>query len=268
MPKFSYDSLEFNYRDEGRGYPFIFQHGLGGDADQTFAFFPPGHPFRLLTLECRGHGETRPLGPEDKLSIATFADDVIELMEELGIERAIVGGISMGAAVALNIALRFPDRCRALILSRPAWEDKPNPPTLHVLTKVAKLIRKHGAQEGLKHFRELPDYNDVLKASPDNIVAIESQFTHPRAEETVAKLERIPADAPNRNRDEWESIVMPVLVLANRQDLIHPFDYAETLARIVPGAILKEVTAKSTSVDRHNDDVRNAIFEFISTITL
>lgn len=267
MPEFDYDGVRFNYRDEGRGIPFIFQHGLGGDSEQTFAFFPGEHPFRLITLECRGHGDSRPLGDESKLAIATFADDVIALMEHLSLDRAIIGGISMGAAVALNIALRFPERLHALILSRPAWEDRPLPGSLEIFPAIAALIRDYGAEGGLERFRALPIYAEIAKASPDNINALESQFLHPRAEETVAKLERIPADAPNRNREEWCSILMPVLILANKQDIIHPFEYAELLARYIPGARLEEVTAKSISLEKHNEDVRKAILDFVSAIT-
>ena len=68
-----------------------------------FRAHEPGRP-RLLTLDCRGHGATEPLGEEARLNFSAFADDVVALLDHLGIEQAIVGGISMGAGVALNLA--------------------------------------------------------------------------------------------------------------------------------------------------------------------
>ena len=59
--------------------PFVFQHGLGGDVSQPAGVFPPPRGFRLISLDCRGHGGTRPLGPADKLSVSSFADDVVAL---------------------------------------------------------------------------------------------------------------------------------------------------------------------------------------------
>ena len=56
---------------------------------------------------------------------------------------------------------------------------------------------------------------------------------------------------------------MPTLVLANQQDPIHPWDFAETLAANIPGAELRELTSKSVDVDRHAEDVRRHIGEFL-----
>ena len=55
----------------------------------------------------------------DTYSFDTFADHVVALMDHLGIERCHLGGLSMGSAIALNIALRYPDRFKKLILLRP-----------------------------------------------------------------------------------------------------------------------------------------------------
>ena len=264
MKQFHRDGINFAYREEGDGVAFVFQHGLGGDAAQTFAFFPEPHPFHLLTLECRAHGTTEPLGPEEDLSFNTFADDVIAVMDHAGIDRAIVGGISMGAGVSLNIALRYPERLRALILSRPAWEDAPLPKSVSIFPWLASLIRAHGAKGGLEAFRQSAEYQKIIAHSPDNIAALESQFLNPRAEETVAKLERIPNDAPNCDRCEWAAIKVPTLVIANELDLIHPISYAQTLADNIPGAVLREVTAKSVNIDQHTVDVRTEILAFLT----
>jgi pimeloyl-ACP methyl ester carboxylesterase len=55
-----HDGITFHYLDSGEGVPFIFQHGLGGDVTQPYGLFTPPLPFRLLSFDFRGHGETRP----------------------------------------------------------------------------------------------------------------------------------------------------------------------------------------------------------------
>ena len=268
MPAYNCNGIDFHYRDEGTGLPFVFQHGLGGDSGQPFGFFErlsrDKPPFRLVTLDCRAHGNTHPAGPEESLSISCFADDVVNLMDRIDVSKAVIGGISMGAAVALNIALRFPDRLRGLILSRPAWLDRPDPENLSVLKLVAALIRKHGVDEGRERFLQTAEYAAIVNESPDVAQSLLGQFEHPRAVETVAKLERIPMDAPCRDRSGWASIAVPVLVLANRQDPVHPFKYGETLATAIPGAEFREITPKSVSVEDHERDVRESILEFIN----
>lgn len=268
MPAYTRDGIQFHYRDEGGGLPFVFQHGLGGDVGQPFGFFidlpEDKPPFRLIALDCRAHGDTRPIGPEDALSISTFAEDVLDLMDRVGVSQAVVGGISMGAAVALNIALRFPERLRGLILSRPAWLDKPNPENLSILKTVAALIREYGTERGQKRFLQSNEYAAIVNESRDVAESLLGQFEHPRAAETVAKLERITGDAPCRDRSGWANIAVPTLVLANRQDPIHPFEFGETLAAGIPGAELVEITPKSVSVADHERDVRDSILDFIN----
>ena len=106
MPFFKHNGLNFHYLDSGSGAPFFFQHGLSGDVNQPFGLFKPPPGIRLIAFDCRAHGDTRPLGDIRKISIAAFADDLLALMDYLQIQCAIVGGISMGAAVAQNFVLR------------------------------------------------------------------------------------------------------------------------------------------------------------------
>ena len=89
-------ALSFHFRDEGHGLPFVFQHGLGGDLEPAVRPYRPPEGVRLIAFDVRGHGETRPLGDVDKLTIATLADDLIALLDHLEIKQAVVGGISLG----------------------------------------------------------------------------------------------------------------------------------------------------------------------------
>jgi pimeloyl-ACP methyl ester carboxylesterase len=59
---------------------------------------------------------------------------------------------------------------------------------------------------------------------------------------------------------------LPTLVLANRNDPQHPFEYGQELAREIPGAQFAEITAKAISGQKHVEDVRREILQFIGEI--
>ncbi len=263
MPFFDHQAIRFHYRDSGAGVPFVFQHGLGADASQTFDLFNPPAGFRLLTFDCRAHGETRPLGPEEQISVEQFTDDLRAFLDHLGIDRAVIGGISMGAAMALNFALTHPARVLGLVLSRPAWLDESRQDSMGVFATIADYIRRHGAWHGARLFQQTALFQEVARLSRDNSESLLGQFAHPRADETVAKLERIPKYVPRHTRAEWRRIAMPALVLANQHDAIHPFEFGEVLAREIPSAQLVELTAKSLSRERHEADTQRAIEVFL-----
>ena len=263
MPFFKHDGLDFHYQDKGSGIPFVFQHGLGGDVSQPFGLFSPPEGFRLLAFDCRAHGQTRPLGDPMKIGLSSFADDLRAFLDHKGLTQAVVGGISMGAAITLNFALRFPNRVLGLVQSRAAWLDGPMEHNARIFREIARLIRMEGSQRGLELFKMSEDFLEMRRQSIDSANALEGQFTNPRAEETVVKLERIPVDAPNLNLEEWKSIRVPTLVLANRQDPIHLFEYGEILAKTIPAAEFYELTPKSVSLERHGADVQRFLEEFL-----
>jgi pimeloyl-ACP methyl ester carboxylesterase len=265
MPIFHHDELKFYFQETGSGVPFVFQHGLGGDVNQPFGLFRPPSGFRLIAFDCRAHGQTVPVGDENKISILSFADDLAAVLDYLSIPSAVVGGISMGAAVALDFTMRYRTRVKGLVLSRPAWLDRPHPPEGNVFLKIAKLIKQHGVLLGAELFKETEDYQRCLLESPDAAASLLGQFSQPRAEETVVKLERIPLHIPAHTREDWASITVPTLVLANRQDPIHPYAFGETLARVIPGAEFRELTPKSVSVEAHGADVQRHIEAFLKS---
>jgi pimeloyl-ACP methyl ester carboxylesterase len=265
MPFFDHDNLRFHYRESGAGVPFVFQHGLGADVSQTFDLFHPPPGIRLLTFDCRAHGETRPLGPEEHISIEQFTDDLRAFLDHLGLQRAVIGGISMGAAIALRFALEHPERVLGLVLARPAWLDESRADNLRVFATLAEFIRQHGAWNGARLYQQTEAFQSIRDASPDNAQSLLAQFVHPRAEETVAKLERIPKYVPKHTRQDWRHIAVPTLVLANRQDAVHPFDFGEVLAREIPGARLAELTPKSVSRERHVADAQRTLEQFLRT---
>lgn len=263
MPFFQHDSIQFHYRDEGAGVPFFFQHGLGADLTQPFSLCQPPPGIRLVGFDARAHGQTKPVGPEEKISLGGFADDLRALMDHLQIRQAIVGGISMGAALALNFALRHPERVLGLVQSRPAWLDAPNPWNVTMFSLITRLVSEHGREKGKEQFLTSAEYAETSAKWPDVANSLAGQFDNPVVEDTAFKFERIIRDAPCRDRREWTNIKARTLILANRFDPIHPFEYGVEMARLIPGAEFQEITAKGVSLERHNADVQRWIDSFL-----
>jgi len=263
MPTFDHDGIQFNYRETGAGIPFFFQHGLGADLSQPFGLCQPPPGIRLLGFDARTHGQTRPAGAREKISLAAFADDLRAFMDYLGIERAVVGGISMGAALTLNFTLRHPERVIGLVQSRPAWLDAPNPWNVRMFTLISQLLREHGREQARQRFQQSPEYLQTLERWPDVAASLAGQFDRPDVEGSAFKFERLITDTPCADRRLWTGIRVPTLVLANRLDPIHPFEYGGILAGLIPGAELRELTPKSVSLEQHNLDVARAVDAFL-----
>jgi pimeloyl-ACP methyl ester carboxylesterase len=104
------------YDDMGKGVPLMLIHGLGGSRvlwSDLRDRFGPG--YRVVALDLRGAGATEELTRRE-LSLETWAEDLRGLLAELEIVRPVLVGHSLGAAVALKYALRWPDDVRALVL--------------------------------------------------------------------------------------------------------------------------------------------------------
>ena len=258
---FDHDGLRLHYLDSGAGLPFVFQHGLGGDVDQPAGLFRPPPGVRLLACDSRGHGNS-PVGIPERIGFDVFADDVCSLLDWLEIEQAVVGGVSMGAGVALNLAVRHPERVKGLVMSRPAWLGQPLPDHLKVYLRIADLIHLNGPDRGLALFRASDELKTIAAESPDSAASLVKQFEHPRAEEAVTRLYRIPADVPYADLQAVAALDTPTLVLGNRRDPIHPFTYAEELSRLIPGATFAELTPKSVDTEKHSEDTQRCLDSF------
>jgi pimeloyl-ACP methyl ester carboxylesterase len=256
------DGCLLAYDDEGEGLPVLWQHGLGADRTQPAEVFSAIPGIRRLTLECRGHGNSE-LGDTSRLSIATFAADAIALLDHLEIRQAIVGGISLGAALSMRLAALHSDRVTGLILARPAWLVGPSA-TMAPYLEIAPLLKDFGAHEGALRFEASASLAAVAAVSPDNAASLKSFFSRPNPASTIALLSTIPRDSPGIDAETIAGIRVPTLIIGSHQDFVHPLAYAERLQQILPHATLQVITAKSINKDQYKLDFREALSRFLT----
>lgn len=247
--------------EQGR-LPVVFQHGLGGDANQVAQNFPDSPSCRRLTVECRAQGGSG-AGSKRPFSIAMFADDVLAAADAAGLDRLIAGGISMGAAIALRLAASHPDRVLGLVLVRPAWAFAAAPQNMRPYTEVAELIRRLPLAEARDAFASSATSARFRSEAPDNLASLLGFFQRENADVFAEVMQEIAADRPGMTQAEAASLAIPTLVIGSGIDLVHPLATARELAETIPNAVFAEVTPKATDKDRHFAEIRAAIGGFL-----
>jgi len=255
-PQLAADGARLALHSRGQGAPVFFQHGLGGDHLQTFESFPDLPGWRLNTLECRAHGTSDATGP---LSIARFAQDVAGAMPD----NTVLGGISMGAAISARLAVRHPERLRALILVRPAWFDCPAPANMSSIAEVAAMIADG---QTAAEFDRTGTHARLAATAPDNLASLTGFFTREPLALTARLLAAIAADGPGISRDQIAAIRPPTLVCGCAEDEIHPLPMARLWAETIPGARFVELPPKGRDKPAHLAALHAAIAAFLKDL--
>jgi len=103
------------YAVEGDGAPLMLVHGVGSSLDAWDGVVDAlGGRYRTIRLDLRGHGRSDK--PEGRYELEDFIDDVVAVLDTLGVERCHLAGHSLGGLVAQGFALSHPDRLEKLVL--------------------------------------------------------------------------------------------------------------------------------------------------------
>lgn len=224
--------------ERGRGRPVVFLHG--GLADHRASLFRVGSlaaSHRLIAPDVRGAGRSHHAGD---LSWDMLADDVVALLDHLGLDRVIVGGVSAGSAVALTFARRHPQRALALLLVSPVFAGQErglNEAQRVAMERMAEVGRRTAA-EGVAAL--LPLFAALPPALRDVAVTMASGFDPA----SVAATTRLLASGvqPIARLEDLAHLSLPTLIVPGT-DPEHPAELAELYARTIPDAVLAEPTA-------------------------
>ncbi|MGP0029826.1 MAG: alpha/beta fold hydrolase [Acidimicrobiales bacterium] len=212
----------------------VYLHGLLLDADlnRGIAQALAEQGYRVVLLDLLGHGRSDTPTHASEYRIDSYADQVVGLLDHLGVERAVLGGISLGANVSLFAATRYPGRVRALVLEMPVLE---RAVPAAALIFVPMVLAAHYGRSVLNvtaaWVRRLPrtrigpvdSVRHAASVSPDVMASV---------------LHGVLVGPVAPTQEERRAIAAPTLVLAHRNDLIHPFTDAVGLAERLPHGVL------------------------------
>jgi 3-oxoadipate enol-lactonase len=112
------DGVRIYYEEHGRGTPLVLAYGIGGNADLWDVNRDAlAAKHRLVLWEPRGHARSGSPADPAKYSFARWTLDLRDVLDHLGIRRAHVGGLSLGAGIATRFALGYPRRVRSLLVT-------------------------------------------------------------------------------------------------------------------------------------------------------
>jgi pimeloyl-ACP methyl ester carboxylesterase len=136
------DGVRLRYLEQGSGPPLVLIHGFALSAEMNWvgpgALDSLAAAFRVIAPDLRGHGQSDK--PHDPAAYGTrLVDDVIALLDHLGVARAHVAGYSLGGSIALRLATSHPDRVLSAVLGGSGWTPPGRAPPPFVAQWLAGL---------------------------------------------------------------------------------------------------------------------------------
>lgn len=263
--KIKINGVSLSYDDEGSAdaLPVIFIHGFPFSKNMwtsQLGFLKNTH--RAIAYDVRGHGNSE--AGTDDFSIDLFADDLLALLDELKIQRAIVCGLSMGGYIVLNAIQKQPHRFAGLILAdTQCGADTPEGREKRM--KTITFIQKHGleiyAEESLKnlfapasfqaHKKEVKFIHEVILSTPAEVVCRTLRALAER-KETCSFL---------------QYIKIPVCVIVGEKDKVTPPQGAQKMVDAIPDSKLVVINEAGHVTNLESSEVfNNQMLKFLKSI--
>lgn len=258
MPLQNIRDIEIHYELHGnRGPVILLIHGLGSSLrDWEFQIADLATHYRVLAIDLRGHGRTSRKGP---ITIAGFAADLRELLAALEIRSAHVIGISLGASVAFQLAVDYPDVVGGLVIinGSPVGPSTENPAHVTELEWRIRAVREQGMRAigRLLAERHLP----AREHEPLRTVFVERWAEN----DPELYLASVAAITDWSVRDRLASLRSPCLVISGDRD-VTPVSFKEEYLRELPRGELV-VIADSGHMTTHDQPqaLNSAILRYL-----
>jgi len=223
----------------GSGPPILLLHGLTATrryvlhGSQTLV--RDGHT--LISYDARGHGESHPATDPDAYTYDLLADDAIAVLDHVEVGQVVLIGQSMGAATAINIALRYSERVRALVIITPAHVGAPSANLAHWDALSNGLLT--GGVDGFLAAYGTPQVPERMRETVRTVMRQRLE-RHRYPEGVAAALHAIPRSMAFNGLDALNGIDIPTLIVGSRDefDPDHPLAIAEEYATRISGSHL------------------------------
>ncbi|MFI6588303.1 alpha/beta fold hydrolase [Embleya sp. NPDC050493] len=214
------NGIELYYELHGNdGPPLVLLHGGALTIDLSFAALLPALAanHRVIAVELQGHGHTA--DSDRTMSLEVFSDDIVALLDHLGIERADFLGFSLGGLVALRTAVRHPQRIDHLV-----------------------LLATHYRHDGYHAEITAPEQNSPRLPTAADFAAMVDAYARvapdpAHFETTLTKLQPLAHGFVEWTEDELRSIAAPTLLVIGDTDFIR-IEHAARMHDLIPDAHL------------------------------
>lgn len=250
MPLFDAAGVNIHYLDHGNGTAVTLIHSMASNLHHSWAesgWIEHLRPsYRTIALDCRGHGLSAKSYDPDFYTADKMADDVVRLLDHLGIDRTLVAGYSMGACVALNLAVRYGERVRAMVIGG-----------------VSSRAYKVPPREDLERLFEVLRADDISSFTNRAALFMRSfcvkNGNDPKALAAFSLHRR-----PDVEQSQLAAIRAPVLIMAGTKDAI--VQGIDELAASIPGARIMTLEGRN-HLDALGDPLfKQAAMEFFATV--
>lgn len=224
------------YQERGSGEPLVLLMGFGADGNtwEKHVQVYEQH-FRCILIDNRGVGRSdQPAGP---YTTRMMAEDTVAVMEDAGIDKARVAGISMGGAIAQELALHFPEKVKCLVLIS-TW-----PSFNNYATSIYENLKKLRRTSDPGDFMELlqlwifaaPFFESNLVDLKEGQLAAANNDTPQRQEGFEGQLD---ACIQHNTVDRLPEIQVPTLITVGEQDIFTPPPFSQLLNEKIEGSQL------------------------------
>jgi 3-oxoadipate enol-lactonase len=243
MSDFKIDGLAGE--EAGEGTPIVLLHGL--TATRRYVVMGSknlergGH--RVVMYDARGHGRS---DPGDAYGYEELANDLLGVLVDRGIDRAVLAGASMGAHTIVRFALEHPERAAALVLITPAFDPDEGERGLARWDALSRGLREGGV-EGFLEAYGVPRVPESFRETVETVLR-QRLSAHEHPEAVADALREVPRSRPFASWDDLARLDLPVTVVASRDetDPGHSYATGQRFAEAIAGAeLLSEEPGKS-----------------------
>jgi 3-oxoadipate enol-lactonase len=238
MPRVKANNITINYDQQGTGDPLILIPYLAADyACYAFQVADYAKHFTCISLDLRGTGETDK--PEGVYSTELFADDIAAFMQAVGIQKAHISGLSLGAATGMWLAAKYPDKVKSLSLHS-GW------------TKTDSFLKTvvEGWQVMAKALGSVPEMvilgifpwcftPELFAAKPDYIQSLANFVRSRPAQPLGAFLQESNAVIAHDVEAQLGRITAPTQITFGRHDLVTSTRFADRMKSNIRGSELQ-----------------------------
>ncbi|MEX2159187.1 MAG: alpha/beta hydrolase [Dehalococcoidia bacterium] len=260
------NNVDIHYQILGDGPTLVWLHGLMGSIERARVFGEgfeelANHGVRLVLYDARGHGQSGFTPDDSDYTWESHARDMLGLLDHLGIERAALGGGSMGARASVIAALAQPERVEKLVLHGLPGFGTGIKTAQDVFLALASLIEAVGVEKAADIVMQLPQYAELKESDPEEHARMDNWFRTLRPDSTVATIRGLLND-PHLEAEQLRAIHVPTLVVGHTDDPIHPIEASRQAHEAIAGSQL--VTGEGLSYWRdHHDELIDEIAKFL-----